>query len=141
MTEKKDYPHLIRIVEDFSLQPNEYCVKVENGQLLLGVYSRSFTGIANKAQALLKEKLTGDEVLEWDDGYYEKGSCELTAKPYTQVTSGIYLYGGTQKDPLTYTESDEITFSLSCISGETLVSVPWVKYEIYNDTTGKKYSG
>lgn len=139
-----DNKNLIRIVEDFSLMPNEYCIKIENGELQLGVFSTSFTQAAEKAQELLKSKLTGDEVLYWNNGYYEKGSFELNPVPYTELKSSapkIIVYGGTDKPALTYTEKDDITFRFACISGDQLVSVPYLKYEIYNDTTGKKSLG
>ena len=143
VTAESDSQNLIRIVEDFSLMPNEYCIKVENGQLQLGIFSASFTQAATKALAMLKEKLTGEDVLRWENGYFEKGSFELTPISYTDLKSTdaqIYVYGGTDKNALSYTENDKITFRVACISGDKLVSVPYLKYDIYNDTTGKKKS-
>ena len=136
--------NLIRIVEDFSLMPNEYSIKVENGQLQLGIFSSSFDEAAKKALALFKEKLTGEEVLRWDNGYFEKGSFELTPVSYTKLTSSdpkILVYGGTDRNALSYTGKDKIAFRLACISGGKLVSVPYLKYDLYNDTTGKKKTG
>ena len=136
--------NLIRIVEDFSLMPNEYSIKVENGQLQLGIFSSSFTEAAKKVLALFKEKLTGEEVLRWDNGYFEKGSFELTPVSHTKLGSTdpkILVYGGSDKDALSYTTDEAITFRVACISGNKLVSVPYLKYEIYNDTTGKRKTG
>ena len=144
VTSESDSQNLIRIVEDFSLMPNEYCIKVENGQLQLGVFSASFTQAATKALAMLKEKLQGDEVLYWENGYFEKGNFELTPVFYTDLKSSdakICVYGGTDKNALSYIENDKITFRVACISGDKLVGVPYLKYDIYNDTTGKKKSG
>ena len=141
---ESDSEHLIRIVEDFSLMPNEYCVKVENGQLQIGVFNASFKEAAIAAVEMLKEKLTGEEVLCWNNGYYEKGSYELTPVAYTDLksTDRILVYGGTDKDALSYTQDDQIIFRVACVSGEKLVSVPYFKYEIYNETTGKwEYGG
>ena len=140
VTADSDSLNLIRIVEDFSLMPNEYSIKVENGQLQLGIFSSLFTDAAQKALALFKEKLTGEEVLHWDNGYFEKGSFELTPVSYTKLNSEIIVYGGTDKNALSYTKDDKITFRVACISDGKLVSVPYLKYDIYNDTTGKKKS-
>ena len=141
---------LVRIVEDFSLSPNEYCIRVANGELRLGVFSHSFVTGVDQAVELLKSKLVGDAVLEWDNGYFEKGSFKLSIAKYTSVPGyeTIRLYGGSDKDPLSYSDSDntvhtedKIVFRLACVSGDKLVSVPWIKYELYNEATGKSESG
>ena len=151
ITEKSDSQRLIRIVEDFSLMPNEYCIRVTDGELRLGVFSSSFSDAVFRAQTLLTEKLTGNALLEWNNGYLEKGSFEQSAVSYSSFSSkgSVRLYGGSDKDPLTYvdktssvcTAEDHITFRLACIAGEQLVSVPWIQYEIYDETTGKSESG
>ena len=142
VVEETDNTNLVRIVQDFSLMPNEYCIKVENGELQVCVFSSNFTEAVEGAQKILKDKLVGDEILEWDDGYCEKGSFELSSTPYVAGTTGsLRVYGGTHKNPLSYTEEDEIIFRLSCLSGNQLIGVPWIKYELYNDTTGKSESG
>ncbi len=151
VTERTDSQYLIRIVEDFSLLPNEYCIRVSEGELRLGVFCSSFTDAVEMAQALLIERLTGDALLEWENGYFEKGSFEQSVTPYTSVNGNgsIRLYGGTDKDPLTYvdktstvcTKEDRITFRLACVAGDKLVSVPWIKYEMYDEATGKSESG
>ena len=143
VTEETDNTNLVRIVQDFSLRPDEYCIKVENGELQVCVFSTNFSDAVSGAQSLLKEKLTGNEILEWDDGYCEKGSFELTTVAYENITSAdrLNVCGGTDKNPLSYTEEDDIIFSLSCVSGSKLVGVPYIKYELYNDTTGESKTG
>ena len=143
VTEETDNTNLVRIVQDFSLRPNEYCIKVENGELQVCVFSSNFSDALSGAQSLLKEKLEGDEILEWDDGFCEKGSFELKTVAYSEITAAnrLNVYGGTTKNPLEYTEEDDIIFRLSCITGSNLVAVPYIKYEIYNDTTGKSETG
>lgn len=151
VTEKTDSQCLIRIVEDFSLLPNEYCICVSEGELRLGVFCSNFVDAVGMAQDLLSERLTGDALLEWENGYCEKGSFEQKATPYSSIKriGSISLYGGTDKDPLTYVdktssivkEEDRITFRLACIAGDQLVSVPWIKYEFYDEATGRKESG
>ena len=143
VTEETDNTNLVRIVQDFSLRPDEYCIKVENGELQVCVFSTNFSDAVSGAQSLLKEKLTGNEILEWDDGYCEKGSFELATVAYENITSAdrLNVCGGTDKNPLSYTEEDDIIFSLSCVSGSKLVGVPYIKYELYNDTTGESKTG
>ena len=145
-----DRRQLIRIVEDFSLSPNEYCIRVVNGELRLGVFSYSFVTGIEQAVELLKSKLVDDAVLEWDNGYIEKGSFKLSVTKYASVPryENIRLYGGTDQDPLSYADTDsevrtddKIVFRLACIAGDKLVSVPWVKYELYNEATGKTETG
>lgn len=104
VTEKTDSQCLIRIVEDFSLLPNEYCICVSEGELRLGVFCSNFVDAVGMAQDLLSERLTGDALLEWENGYCEKGSFEQKATPYSSIKriGSISLYGGTDKDPLTY---------------------------------------
>ena len=55
ITENDDYPHLIRIVEDYSLLPNEYCVRVSEGELRLGVFCSSFVDGVDLAQTMLSQ--------------------------------------------------------------------------------------
>ena len=151
VTEKTDSQRLIRIVEDFSLQPNEYCVRVSEGELRLGVFCSSFVDAVGRAQTLLSELLTGDALLAWENGYCEKKSFKMSVTPYTSITQtgAIRMYGGTDRDPLTYVDNtttvckleDRITFRLICVSGDKLVSVPWIKYELYDEATGKRDSG
>lgn len=128
-----------KLVEDFSLAPNEYYVKVENEQTVVAVYNRKIDQAVNGAMALWKENKNSLQ-----EGFFKKGSFALETVSYSDLTSSdskLCVFGGATKDSLTYTGSDEITFSLSCYSGEKLVCVPYIKYEIYNDTTGKTTTG
>lgn len=142
-TDDRNSPYLIRIVEDHFLAPSEYFIRVENGQLLLGVFSRYLLDSFSQVQTFLSEKLTEGKVLSLDNGFYEQKSYEITPVDYTTLTESdtFRMFGSTDKDPLTYVTGEQITFTLSCIGGDKLVSVPYIKYEIYNDTTGKTERG
>ena len=128
-----------KLTEDFSLAPNEYYVKVENRQTVLAVYNQKISQAVNGAVALWqsnKANLT--------DGFFKKESFALEKVSYSALTSSdskLCVYGGATKDALTYTSGDEIVFRLACYSGSKLVGVPYIKYEIYNDTTGKTTTG
>ncbi len=147
VTTETDSPYLVRIAEDFSLNPNEYCLRVAEGELRLGVFSRSFSGAVTRALWRLMDSLTGDAVLKWNNGYCEKGTFEQSATAYRSVRppTHISVYGGSDMDPLTYVDQQStactITFRLACVAGDQLVSVPYIKYEIHDETTGKTESG
>ena len=53
ITTEINTPHLVRIAEDFSLKPNEYCIRVAEGELRLGVFSSSFSRAVSLASGLL----------------------------------------------------------------------------------------
>ena len=128
-----------KLTEDFSLAPNEYYVKVENQQTILAVYNQKISKAVNGVTALWQSNKANLE-----DGFFKKESFALDTVSYSALTSSdskLCVYGGAAKDPLTYTSNDEIVFRLACYSGSKLVSVPYIKYEIYNDTTGKTTTG
>jgi len=124
------------VVEDFSLAPNEYYLKVENEQPIIGVFNQSIDLAVDSAMALWREKRS-----ELKEGFFEKSSFSYEPISLSNADKKISVYGGTDKNPLTYTKNDEITFRFACYSGERLVSVPYVKYEIYNEATGRTTSG
>lgn len=125
-----------KVVEDFSLAPNECYVKVENGQTVVGVFNEKIDVAVECAMALWKENQS-----KLEEGYFEKSSFSSTPISYTSADQKLYVYGGTDKDAFTYTTGDAINFRLACYSGEKLVSVPYIKYEIYNEATGRTTSG
>ncbi|MBO5295039.1 MAG: acetylxylan esterase [Clostridia bacterium] len=127
------------VVEDFSLAPNEFYLKVENEQPIIGVFNQSIDLAVNSANAFWKEHKS-----ELEEGYFQKSNFVIKPVSYTELTASdpkILVYGGTDKNALLYTTDDEITFRFSCYSGETLVSVPYIKYEIYNEATGMTSRG
>ena len=132
-------PDALQLVEDFSLAPNEYYVKVENGQTLLGVYNEGIDLAVDSVMTLWRANRA-----QLTEGFFQKKTFDLETVSYSSLTSSdgkLSVYGGTDKDPLAYTAQDEIRFRLSCYSGEKLVSVPYIQYKIYNDTTGKTTTG
>ena len=128
-----------KLVEDFSLAPNEYYLKVENGQPIIGVFNQNIDLALESARSFWQENKS-----DLEEGYLKKGSFALSSVSYSSLISSdgkLCVYGGTDKDPTTYTSTDDVTFRLSCYSGEKLVSVPYIKYEIYNETTGRTSVG
>ena len=127
------------LVEDFSLAPNEYYLKVEDGQPIIGVFNQTIDLAIESANSFWQENKS-----DLEEGYLKKGSFALSPVSYSSLTSSdgkLCIYGGTDKDPTAYTATDDVTFRLSCYSGEKLVSVPYIKYEIYNETTGRTSGG
>lgn len=125
-----------QVVEDFSLAPNEYYLKVENGSVKIGVFNESIDAAVNGAMALW-----GENKLNLTEGYFQKETFAIETVSYSDLSSTFKVYGGTAKDPLTYNMGDTVEFRLACYSGETLVTVPYIKYEIYNEVSGTKTSG
>ena len=124
------------VVEDFSLAPNEFYLKVENEQPIIGVFNQSIDLAVDSAMALWREKRS-----ELEEGFFEKSSFSYEPISLSSADKKICVYGGTDKNPLSYTKNDEITFRFACYSGEKLVSVPYIKYEIYNEATGRSTNG
>ena len=124
------------VVEDFSLAPNEFYLKVENEQPIIGVFNKSIDLAVDSAMALWREKRS-----ELEEGFFEKSSFSYEPISLSSADKKICVYGGTDKNPLSYTKNDEITFRFACYSGEKLVSVPYIKYEIYNEATGMTSRG
>ena len=120
--------HLIRIVEDESLARLSYRLEEKDGDLVLSLYSK-FT--VNMADEILEKEFSYRRNLTVPEGYSTVGAFEL---PSVYDTEGTFeYYGYTDKSPLSYKTGEKVTFKVSLLRGDRLVSVPYFSWRFEND--------
>ena len=120
--------HRVRITEDETLQRLSYRLEERDGDLVLSLYSK-FT--VNMADDILEKELSKRKSVTVPAGFSTVGTFTIPSVYDTDGT--VEYYGVTDKNPLSYKTSDKVTFKVSVLRGDRLVSVPYFSWTYGND--------
>ena len=120
--------HRIRIVEDAALRRLSYRLEEKDGDLVLSLYS---IYAVNMADEILEGEFSLRRNLTVPEGFSTVGTFSI---PSVYDTSGTFEYFGvTDRNPLSYKVGDKVTFRVSLLRDDRLVSVPYFIWTFEND--------
>ncbi len=136
VTDEKTEKTIIFTVDD-NLRMLEYSVKEENGTLTFAVYTRYALPYMDR---IVESFFSERKVIDVPSGFSENGVYEIDSVGDLPDKTVVSFAGETDKNPLSYSCGDTVTYRVTFLDGNKVISAPNFNY-VYRSDDGTSKSG